>query len=52
MKTRDREIRRRRARRWKTRRLKERVQATGDGKLKTRLAAKLKKINLFLADAK
>jgi len=52
MKTRDREIRRRRARRWKTRRLKERLQASGDGKLKTRLTAKLKKINQFLVDAK
>jgi len=52
MKTRDYEIRRRRARRNKTRQLKARITAAADARLKTRLTEKLKKVNPYLTDVK
>ncbi len=52
MKTRDREIRRRRARRRKTWKLKARLQETGDNKTKAKLAEKLRRVNPYLTDAK
>jgi hypothetical protein len=51
MKTRDREIRRRRARRRKTWKLKARLQASSDSKIKAKLAEKLRRVNPFLAGA-
>ena len=45
---RDREIRRRRQRRDKTHKLKARIQATADNKLKSKLTEKLKRINPHL----
>lgn len=48
MKTRDREIRRRRTRRDKTRWLKERLAQTSDSKRKSALIEKLKKVNPYL----
>ncbi|HLF26734.1 MAG TPA: DUF6800 family protein [Anaerolineae bacterium] len=50
MKTRNHEINRRRARRRKTKKLKERIRATSDNKLKARLLEKLKNVNPFLTD--
>ncbi len=47
---RDRELHRRRARRLKTRRLKARLRATTDGRLKARLVQKLKRVNPMLRD--
>jgi len=52
MKTRHREIRRRRARRLKTWKLKDRLQAAGDNKQKARIIEKLRKVNLSLVDSK
>ena len=52
MKTRDREINRRRARRRKTRFLKARLKATTDNKSKARLTEKLKRVNTYLQDVK
>jgi len=49
---RDREIRRRRARRVKTHELKARIRATTDSKLRARLIEKLKRINPHLHDLK
>ena len=45
---RDREIRRRRQRRDKTHKLRARIQATADGKLKAKLTEKLRRINPHL----
>ena len=45
---RDREIRRRRARRDKTRWLKERIKTTTDNRLKAKLTEKLKRVNPHL----
>jgi hypothetical protein len=50
--TRSREIRRRRARRLKTWKIKARLKATNDNKLKAKLTEKLKRINPFVQDAK
>jgi hypothetical protein len=47
---RDREIRRRRGRRDKTRWLKARIQATTDARLKAKLTEKLKRVNPNLVD--
>lgn len=47
---RDREIRRRRSRRDKTHKLKARIQATTDNRLKAKLVEKLKRINPHLKD--
>jgi len=52
MKTRNYEINRRQARRNKTRRLKERIKATTDNRLKAKLAEKLKRINPYLESVK
>lgn len=52
MKTRDREIRRRRARRAKTRLLKARLAATTDNKQKARLIEKLRRANPYLENVK
>ena len=52
MKTRNREIRRRRARRLKTWKLRARLAAAGDNKSKARLAERLRKINPYLTSAK
>ena len=49
---RDREIRRRRQRRDKTHKLKARIKATTDNKLKARLVEKLRRINPNLTDLK
>jgi len=49
---RDREIRRRRARREKTRKLKARIKVTTDSKQRARLIEKLKRINTHLHDLK
>lgn len=49
---RDREIRRRRARRAKTRHLKARIKATTDSRLRARLIEKLKRVNPYLHDLK
>jgi hypothetical protein len=49
---RDREIRRRRNRRDKTRKLKARIEATTDHRLKTKLTEKLKRVNRHLKDEK
>lgn len=51
MPERDRELRRRRARRLKTRYLKARIQATTDARLKARLIQKLKRVNPFASVA-
>lgn len=51
MPERDREIRRRRARRLKTRYLKARIQATTDARLKAKLIQKLKRVNPFASIA-
>lgn len=51
MKVRDYELRRRRARRAKTKLLKARIKATNDNKLKSKLAEKLKRVNTFLPGA-
>lgn len=47
---RERELRRRRARRDKTRKLKARIKTTTDNKLKARLTEKLRRINPHLTD--
>ncbi len=52
MKVRDREIRRRRARRRKTWRLKARMAATTDSRAKAKLAEKIRRVNPFVQDAK
>ncbi len=49
---RDREIRRRRTRRAKTKWLKERIAAATDNRLKARLVEKLKRVNTHLRDVK
>jgi hypothetical protein len=49
---RDREIRRRRNRRDKTKKLKARIEATTDNRLKTKLTEKLKRVNRHLKDVK
>lgn len=48
MSERNREIRRRRARRLKTRQLEARIHATTDGQMKARLIQKLKRVNIYL----
>ncbi len=48
---RGREITRRRDRRLKTRKLKARIRATTDSRLKAKLIQKLKKVNPYLRDA-
>jgi len=52
MKVRDREIRRRRARRRKTWRLKARIAATTDSRAKARLAEKIRRINPYVQNSK
>lgn len=52
MKTRNHEINRRQARRSKTRRLKERIKATNDNRLKAKLSEKLKRVNRYLGGDK
>lgn len=52
MRTRNKEINRRQARRNKTKWLKARIAATNDARLKSKLAEKLKRVNPFLTDAK
>ena len=52
MKTRNHEINRRRARRLKTWKIRARLKATNDNKLKAKLTEKLKRINPFIPDAK
>jgi len=52
MKIRNREINHRRARRLKTRKLRARIKATNDNRLKVRLTEKLKRINTYLPDVK
>jgi len=52
MKTRNREINRRRARRNKTHWLKARIKAANDNRLKARLAEKLKRVNPYLTNVK
>ena len=47
---RERELRRRRTRRDKTHKLKARIKATTDNKLKARLVEKLRRINPHLTD--
>ena len=49
---RDREIRRRRNRRDKTKKLKARIEATTDNRLKTKLTERLKRINPNLQNVK
>jgi hypothetical protein len=49
---RDREIRRRRARRDKTRKLKARIKVANDIKLKARLSEKLRRINPYMLEPK
>jgi len=49
---RDREIRRRRTRRDKTKKLKARIAATTDNRLKAKLTDKLRRINPNLQDVK
>ncbi len=49
---RDREIRRRRSRRDKTRKLKARIAAITDNRLKAKLTEKLKRVNRNLKDIK
>lgn len=51
MKTRDREIRRRRARRLKTKILKARLKTATDNKTKAKLAERLKRVNTYLRDS-
>ncbi|HEY4688892.1 MAG TPA: DUF6800 family protein [Anaerolineae bacterium] len=52
MKTRNHEIRRRRARRLKTWNLKERLQATADNRQKAKIIEKLRRVNPYLHDQK
>ena len=49
---RDREIRRRRSRHDKTKKLKARIEATTDNRLKTKLTEKLRRVNRNFKDAK
>jgi len=50
MKTRDRELRRRRARRQKTRLIRTRLKAASDGKTRAKLNEKLKRVNTYLRE--
>lgn len=47
---RDRELRRRRVRRDKSRRLKARIRATTDNRLKAKLMEKLRRVNPYVQD--
>jgi Family of unknown function (DUF6800) len=49
---RDRELRRRRARRTKTKWLKARIEAATDNRLRAKLVEKLKRVNHHLQDVK